>query len=141
MTGNLEEGIVRVERDAYAKHLGIKVQEIKPGYARVTMGIMPELLNGVGITHGGAIFSLADFAFAAASNSRGKVAVALDVHISYLKATFEGEVLTAVAMEDNLTKRTGLYRMEVTDGEGQKVAVAEGRVYRKTDSLKKHRSE
>lgn len=130
MTEITGEGLSRVKNDAYAKYLGIKIQNIKSGYAMVTMKVIPELLNGVGITHGGAIFSLADFAFAAASNSHGKVAVALDVHISYMKATFEGEVLTAVAFEENITKRTGLYRMEVTDAKGQKVAVAEGRVYR-----------
>lgn len=118
--------------DALARHLGVELVEIKPGYARATMEVKPELLNGVGLTHGGAIFSLADIVFAAASNAHGPVALALNVNMQFLKATSLGEVLTATAREENLTRKTGLYRMEVRDGGGGLVAVAEGLVYRKS---------
>lgn len=91
------------------------------------------MLNGIGVTHGGAIFSLADIAFAAASNAHGPVAVALNVNIHFLKATTEGTTLTATAREENLTRKTGLYRLEVKDDSGQLVALAEGMVYRKND--------
>lgn len=129
----MDNGEDRVKsRDALARHLGIDLVEIKPGYARATMLVKPELLNGVGVTHGGAIFSLADIVFAAASNAHGPVALALNVNIQFMKTTTLGEVLTATAREENLTRKTGLYRMEVRDGKGDLVALAEGLVYRRS---------
>lgn len=129
----MERGKLCLERDAFARYLGIVIDEIKPGYARATMKVTKELLNGTGITHGSAVFALADIAFAAASNSHGPEAVGLNVNINYLKATREGATLTAVAREENLTRRTGVYRMEVMDETGVLVAVAEGLVYRRND--------
>jgi acyl-CoA thioesterase len=124
--------VKRLQNDALAHHLGIELQEMRPGYARATVNVGPHLLNGVGITHGGTIFSLADVVFAAASNAHGPVAVAMDVHISFIKSTSTGETLTAEAREEGITKRTGLYRMEVTDSKGELVAAAQGRVFRKS---------
>jgi len=132
----LEQTKARLGKDALAKHLGIKLLEMKPGYARTEMKVTPELLNGVGVTHGGALFTLADYAFAAASNAHGPVAVALNVNINFLKATTEGMTLTATAKEENLTRKTGLYRLEVRDESNQLVALAEGMVYRKTPAKK-----
>lgn len=131
MNAELEAGKRRMQNDPLARHLGIQLTEVKPGYARAFLEVKPEHLNGVGVTHGGTIFSLADVVFAAASNSHGPVALALNVHISFLKATTAGETLTAVAREENLTTKTGLYRMEVKDSKEELVAVAEGMVYRK----------
>ena len=128
---SLSQAKKRLGKDALMKHLGIELEEMKPGYARTSMEVKPELLNGVALTHGGAIFTLADIAFAAASNAHGPVAVALNVNISFLKATTAGTTLTATAQEDNLTNKTGLYRLEVKDESGQLVALAEGLVYRK----------
>lgn len=127
---NNDAGKARMEKDALAKLLGIELLEMEPGYARAVMKVTPELLNGAGVTHGGAIFTLADVVFAAASNAHGPVALALNVNINFLKATTEGVVLTATAREDNLTRKTGLYRMEVKDESGRTVALAEGLVYR-----------
>ncbi len=109
--------------------LGINLTEIRPGYAKATLKVTPELLNGVGLTHGSTVFALADVVFAAASNSHGPLALALNVNISFLKATGAGTVLTAVAREENLTRRTGLYRLEVRDEKGDLVALAEGTAY------------
>lgn len=127
----LEQTRSRMEKDALAKHLGIELLEMRPGYARAGMKVTLELLNGIGVTHGGAIFTLADYAFAAASNAHGPVAVALNVNIHFLKATTKGMTLTATAKEENLTRKTGLYRLEVKDESGQLIALAEGLVYRK----------
>ena len=69
--------------------------------------------------------------FAAASNFHGTVALALNVNISFLKATRDGAVLTAVAREESLTRKTGLYRLEVRDESGELVALAEGLAYRR----------
>ena len=128
---------ILMEKDALARHLGIKLLEIRPGYARGVMEVSPELLNGVGVTHGGAIFGLADVVFAAASNSHGPVALALNVNIQFLKTTGVGAVLTATAREENLTRKTGLYRMEVRDQDGEVIALAEGLVYRRSDRIEK----
>ncbi|TLN12304.1 hotdog fold thioesterase, partial [bacterium] len=87
------------------------------------------------ITHGAAVFGLADLVFAAASNSHGQVAVALNMNISYVKATAAGAVLTATATEDKLTNRTGLYRIVVEDDKDELVAVAEGLVFRKDTTI------
>ncbi len=116
--------------DALAKHLGIKLLEVKPGYAKASIKITKELLNAAGVTHGGTIFSLADVVFGAASNSHGPLALAMDVSIHFLKTTREGALLTATANEDNLTRKTGLYRMEVKDDKDTLIAIAEGSVYR-----------
>lgn len=120
-----------VKEDPLAKHLGIEVVEVGSGYALASMVSKPELLNALGITHGAAVFALVDVVFGAASNSHGPVALALDAHISFIKTTQAGEILKAAAREENVTSKTGLYRMEVTDEKGQMVAVAEGRVIRK----------
>jgi len=128
----LEEGKKRLAKDAFARLLGIELTEIKPGYASTTMKVTPELLNGEGLTHGGAIFGLADLVFAAASNSHGNLALALNVNISFIKATRGGTILKAVAREESLTRKTGLYRMEVRDENGELVALAEGLAYRRS---------
>ncbi|MZP29567.1 hotdog fold thioesterase [Heliobacterium undosum] len=120
-----------MERDALARHLGISLDEVGPGFARASLRVTPPLLNGKGVTHGGAIFTLADIVFAAASNIHGPTALGLNVNISYMKATFEGQTLTAVAREHKKTRKVGFYRMEVLDEEEDLVAVAEGIVYRK----------
>lgn len=126
----------RMKKDALAQLLGIKINDIQAGFASATLEVREELLNGVGITHGGTIFSLLDVVFAAASNSHGPVAVALNVNISFLKATKTGVLLTATAREENLTRKTGLYRLEVRDESGDMVALAEGLVYRPQSATK-----
>lgn len=103
---------------------------MRPGYACAVMEVVPELLNGEGLTHGSALFSLADIVLAAASNAHGPVALTLNVNIHFLKATTVGAVLTAVAREENLTRKTGIYRMEVRDDSGELIALAEGLVYK-----------
>ncbi|MEQ8176472.1 MAG: hotdog fold thioesterase [Syntrophomonadaceae bacterium] len=116
--------------DALARHLGIELVEVKPGYAMATMVAKPELLNDMGLTHDGAIFALADTTFGAACNAGASVALALDINISFIKAANAGEMLTAVAREENLTAQNGLYRMEVKNVNNEMVALAHGRFLR-----------
>jgi acyl-CoA thioesterase len=91
--------------------------------------------NGVGTTHGGAIVTLADFAFAAACNSHGTVAVAININSSFYKATRPGDVLTAEASEDTRNPKLGSYAIRVTDGEGDLVAGFQAMAYRKKNPL------
>ncbi len=99
--------------DNFAEALGIRVIEAKDGYCKVTMTVMKSHTNAYGYTHGGAVFSLADYAFAQACNYGDNVAVALQVSINYLKPTVEGDVLTAEANRISDGKTTGLYHVAV----------------------------
>jgi acyl-CoA thioesterase len=122
------------ERDRFARHVGIELLEMGEGTARARLALHDSHLNGVGVTHGGAIFTLADLAFAAASNSYGAVAVAINAHISYLRATSEG-TLYAQAREISRTPRLASYTVEITDEQGNIVALFQGMVYRKKETL------
>ncbi len=99
--------------DHFAEALGIKLLEAKDGYAKVTMKVEKQHTNALGFTHGGAIFSLADYAFAHACNFGDQVAVALQVSINYLRPSVEGDLLTAEATRVSDGKTTGLYRVTV----------------------------
>jgi len=122
------------EGDTLAARLGIELLDVAPGSATARMTIGQHHRNAYGTAHGGAIFSLADVVFAAASNAHGKVAVAVHADISYLRAAREG-VLTARARERSLGNRMATYDIDVTDAEGQIVAVFRGTVYRKSEPV------
>lgn len=132
MTDVSEETRERVDSDAFCETLGIDVVELESGYARTELTVTEDLLNFHGTPHGGAIYSLADAAFAAASNSHGETAVALETNISYLESVDAGETLAATAKETHLSGRTAEYEVEVTDESGSRIATFRGRVYRLT---------
>ena len=92
------------------------------------------MLNGFGILHGGVTFSLADSAFAFASNSRGKKAYSIDNNISYLTKVNEGDELTAKAEEISLSDKIGIYNVTVLNKEQQIVAIFKGTVYRSSEN-------
>ncbi len=121
-------------KDRFAARAGIELLEVSPGHAKARMTVEPHHWNGVELTHGGAIFTLADFAFAAASNSHGTVAVAINVSIVFMKATRTG-VLMAEARELSRNPKLGTYFVEVKDEQGDIVASFQGMVYRKADKL------
>jgi acyl-CoA thioesterase len=117
-------------KDMFAEALGIQVIESKDGYSKVTMTIQKTHTIALGFTHGGAIFSLADYAFAEACNFGDNVAVALQVNINFLRPTVEGDVLTAEATRISDGKTTGLYNVTVKSGE-KTVAFFTGVAYKK----------
>jgi acyl-CoA thioesterase len=119
------------ERDLFARYLGIELLELRSGYSRVGMQLTPYMLNGLGIPHGAAIFAVADYAFAAACNSYGNTALALSMDIHFLFSPNPGSQLVCEAQEVQKGKRTGLYRMTVTDDEHNIVADLHGMAYRK----------
>jgi len=120
----------RIESDRFCAHLEIDLVALEPGFARTELTIDESLLNFHGTPHGGAIYSLADAAFAAASNSRGETAVALETNISYLEAVEVGETLTATAEETHDGGRTAEYEVLVEGDDGDRIATFRGRVYR-----------
>lgn len=122
------------EKDLFARHSGIELLEVTPGGARARMTLQPFHQNGLGIAHGGAIFTLADFAFAAASNSHGTVAVAISASISIVKAAREG-TLWAEAREVARSFKVATYAIEVRNDAGELVALFQGTVYRKSEEL------
>ncbi len=120
--------------DRFAAHCGIELVSVEPGLARAKMKVELTHWNGVGTAQGGAIFTLADFAFAAASNSHGTVAVAINVNISFLKAVKTG-TLWAEAREISKSFKIGNYTVEIQDDQGELVALFQGMVYRKQEPL------
>ena len=124
-----------MQRDAFSQWLGIHVIEVREGYAKISMTLREEMLNGFGIIHGGIAFSLADSAFAFACNSRNNLSVALDTSITFTKATQPGEVLTAEAKELHNGRSTGLYLITVTNQQGGQVALFKGTCFRTGKTL------
>ena len=116
--------------DPLAAHLGIALEEVRPGYARAAMTVQPHLLNAVGTAHGGATMALLDVVHAAVSNSHGTVAVAQDVHTEFLSPGRPGDRLVAEGVEVHRTGRTAVYRIDATAQDGRPVATALARVFR-----------
>ena len=123
-----------IQKDLFAQFLGATVEILETGHSRVTLTITEDMTNFHGITHGGVIFSLGDLAFAAASNSRGQSAVALNVAINFLKVTKPGDRLVAVAKERHAAGPTALYDITIHDDRtGELVAKSQDLVYRRKD--------
>lgn len=122
------------DNDRFAKHAGIELIKYTPGNAQASMLITEAHLNGIDLVQGGAIFTLADFAFAVAVNSRGNIAVAVTTSITFLKAASQG-TLTATAEEISLSNRLGTYRVTVTDEHDEIIAVFQGTAYRKSAKI------
>jgi len=124
-----------MEHDLFSQWLGIKVMEIKEGYSKITMTIRKEMINGLGIIHGGVAFSMADSAFAFACNNRNVLSVALDTSINFLKPVHIDDVLIAEAKELHNGRSTGLYHITITNQHEHVVAVFKGTCYRTNKTL------
>jgi acyl-CoA thioesterase len=120
----------RLAGDPLARHLGITLEQVRPGYARASMRVGPELLNTVGTAHGGATMALLDVVHAAVSNSHGTVAIAQDVHTEFLTAGKPGERLVCEGVEVHRSSRTAVYRIDARGADGRPVATALARVFR-----------
>jgi len=123
-----------VTQDAFARHVGVEVLEYGGGRATARLAVGPEHLNSAGCLHGGAVFSLADAAFSAASNSHGVLALSIEASVSYFAAVTRG-TLTAEAREIACTPRLATYLIDVRDEEGTLVAQLRGTVYRKRSPI------
>ena len=126
-----EDSVRFFTNDAFARQCGVDMLEVGSGRARVKMEIRDLHRNSHGTVHGGALFTLADTAFALASNSHGIPAAAINAHISYLKAATRG-TLFARAEEFALNPKLASYTVEITDETGERIAIFQGMVYRKT---------
>jgi acyl-CoA thioesterase len=116
------------EGDKLAQRLGIELLEGQPGRARARMVVQDYHFNSAGTVHGGAIFSLADFVFAVASNAYGKVALAISVNINFLQKMTEG-TLYAEAVEVSRNPKLATYSIRITNEKDELAATFEGMVY------------
>lgn len=115
-------------RDRATQGLGIELAEIRPGYARMTMTVRPDMLNGHATCHGGFIFALADSAFAFACNSHNRTTVASACAIDYLVPGRGGDRLCAEAIETWTTDRAGVYDIHRDGSARQDHRVVPGQV-------------
>jgi acyl-CoA thioesterase len=121
--------------DLFSQWLGISVIEISEGYSKIQMTVRPEMMNGLGIVHGGVAFSLADSCFAFACNNRNNLSVALDTSINFTKPVHIGDVLIAETKELHNGRSTGLYHITITNQENMVVALFKGTCFRTNKKL------
>lgn len=100
----------------------LKIEEVRKDYARVSMVVRGDMLNGHGFAHGGMIFALADSAFAYVCNGANHASVAAQASIVFLDKVGEGETLIAEADEVAREGRAGVTRVAVRAGDGRAVA-------------------
>ena len=112
--------------DHATRGLGMRLEDVQPGRARLSMPIAASMANGHGICHGGFIFTLADSAMAFAVNPRGEPAVAQHASITFVRPGHVGEVLVADAAERMHAGRSGMYDVRVTTADGELVAEFRG---------------
>ena len=115
------------ERDHAAHSLAIKIDKVAAGTAELSMKVRKDMVNGHDICHGGMIFCLADTAFAYSCNSYNRVTVASGCTIEFVRPGMLGDVLTARAVERSLSRRTGVYDVEVTNQDGKTIALFRGK--------------
>jgi len=119
-----------LKEDRFSRWLGIELMESGEGYSKITMKIREEMVNGIGIVHGGVTFSMADTAFALACNSHNRRSVALDTSINFLKAVHAGDELIAEAREVHNGRTTGLYEIDIQNQNAELVARFKGLCFR-----------
>jgi acyl-CoA thioesterase len=114
-------------QDHASQALGMRILEVRPGYARLSMTVRADMVNGHKLCHGGLIFTLADSAFAFACNTYNSVTVASAASVEFLLPGRLGDELTAIAEERTRSKRTGVYDVVVRNQHGESVALFRGR--------------
>ncbi len=127
-----------LENDEFSRWLGVELLKLSPGYCKIAMKVRKEMLNGFKTAHGGITFSFADSAFAFASNSHGRISVALDVNMKYPNAVFEGDELIAEATEKSLSNKVAMYKIIVTNQKDEIVGLFNGTVYRTSKKLERN---
>ncbi len=118
------------EHDRLIEIFGMKIDSVEEGKASVSMTVGPDHLNAAFICHGAAIFALADVAFALAGNSSGKMALALECAINYMRPAKPGTLLVASATAIHQGRKTGVYTVTVRDGDGRDVAFFKATAFR-----------
>lgn len=122
------------KRDRFAQYVGINLIKVEDGFAVASLELSQNHLNGLDIVQGGVIFTLADFAFAAATNSAGLATVNINSNITYFKAP-QGKTITAEAKEIYSGKKICGCDVNVFDEDGSLVAKFSSTGYRKNMTI------
>ena len=130
----MEKFIEFFKADRFAANAGVELMEVTPGYAKARMMVTIEHLNAGGVCQGGALFTLADLAFAAVANSRKQLTLSLSANITFLRAAKEGYVY-AEAVEAFNHRRIPFIEVRITDEVGEPIAVMTSSGYRKDVEL------
>ena len=120
-----------VGKDPMATFLGVVVEEVREGYARCSLTIVPDYLNAVDRAHGVAVSAVADQAFAVASNSLGSMALALSLNITYIAGAMDGEKIFAEATPVSIARKISVWNIDVRGSEDRLIAHCEGVAYHK----------
>ena len=123
------------KNDLFAENTGVVLLEIRKGYSKAKLEIKPEHLNAGARTQGGAIFTLADLALAAAANSHGTLAFSLSSTITFLRASGPGDTLYAEARERYIGRSPGYYQVDITNQNEELIATFESSVFRKDQKV------
>lgn len=119
------------KNDKFATDAGMELETVEPGHAVASFKIEARHLNAGGVAQGGAIFTLADLAMAAAANAHGILSFSIQSDIRFLESAFEGETIRAEARERLLKRNIAHYNATVTNAEGKVIAIVDGILYRK----------
>lgn len=122
------------KNDRFAAHNGIKLVKAEPGWAVTEIDVTEIHMNALNMIQGGVIFTLGDFAFAAASNAAGQVTVGINAHISYFKES-KGKKLIAEAKEVSSSNKLTNYHVNVYNEHKELIAQLQFTGYRKKTSL------
>ncbi|WP_375738340.1 hydroxyphenylacetyl-CoA thioesterase PaaI [Pseudomonas boanensis] len=123
------------ERDAASQRMGMRLLSVAPGAARVGMSVRDDMVQGHGTCHGGYLFALADSAFAFACNTYNEATVAIGCSIDYVAPARLGDTLTAQAIEQSRSGRTGNYDVRIENQDGQLIALFHGKSYKVRGSV------
>jgi len=128
MIANLAQRVVQalMAREGTSASWSLKLEDAQPGYARVSMVVRDDMLNGHRTAHGGMIFALADSAFAYACNSRNEASVAAQASMIFLAPAHSGDLLIAEARECAVAGRSGAYIVDVRTSDGRPIAHFQG---------------
>lgn len=116
--------------DKMSQWLGIEVLTYDPGAVSIRMTVRDEMVNGFNVTHGGITYCLADSALAFSCNSHGVRAMSIETSISHLARVAPGDVLTVKTKELSLSRKVGVYEMDIFNQDNNLVAHFKGTVYR-----------
>ena len=116
--------------DKMSQWLGIEILDYTPGSVSLKMTVRDEMVNGFGVTHGGITYCIADSALAFSANSHGLRSMSIETSISHLSKVQTGDVLTVQSKELSLSRKIGVYEMDVYNQDDILVAHFKGTVYR-----------
>ena len=132
MSDGLETNKHHFADDGFATASGMRLVELRAGFAKTSLEVEERHLNNVGMVHGGAIFTLAAFAFGAAAKTGGHAAVGVSTSLSFLKATRSG-TLMAEATEVSRSRKLSVCTVRVSNATGELVALFQGTAYIKDE--------